>query len=82
MGGLVKLTQQGWFLLKLDLIRKFREEMSLGEGLGAWLKFGEAKNLCQNIDKWRFFETETDSQTQRADFWLPGGGRVRLGVWD
>ena len=31
------------------------------------------------------YEKETDSQTQRADFWLPRGrrgGRNGLGVWD
>ena len=32
------------------------------------------------------YETETDSQTQRTDLWLPSGGgkagRDRLGVWD
>ena len=32
-----------------------------------------------------FYETETDSQTQRTDLWKPGGGsweRDELGVWD
>ena len=30
------------------------------------------------------YKTETDSQTQRTDLWLPGGrgGEVELGVWD
>ena len=32
------------------------------------------------------YETETDSQTQRTDWWLPQGrgewGREGLGVWD
>ena len=32
------------------------------------------------------YETDTDSQTQRTDLWLPRGevrwGRERLGVWD
>ena len=25
------------------------------------------------------YETETDSQTQRTDFWLPGGGEGKVG---
>lgn len=31
------------------------------------------------------YETETDSQTQKSDFWLPRGrgwGREGVGVWE
>ena len=41
-----------------------------------YLKYGTNEHICK---------TETDSQTQRTELWLPGGGGWRrggLGVWD
>ena len=36
--------------------------MSLGEGSEAWLKFGQAKNLCQELDRNNFTVSSNESQ--------------------
>ena len=41
-------------------------------------------NLTKDTDE-LIYKTETDSQTQNTNFWLPkgkGGGKDILGVWD